>query len=482
MSDFRFGLALLLSAPLAFALGCSNNIGGNGDGGLSDAGRGPCVGRQCDINYSCPGTPTTLTGVVTIPSGKLPLYNAKVYIPALETPDPPATGASCDRCDQVVPPNAAASTTTGIDGRFTLTNVPKGTNIPLIIRVGKWRRLVTIPEVQDCTSTELSADSTRLPKNQSEGNIPKIAISTGRADALECLLRGPKLGLDDAEFTLPSENGRVNLYLGGPDNNGNHGANQYAATFGSTSKGKPFPISDTTWWPTAATWPKYDIVMFSCEGRENFNLKTDTAHYNLQDYVDMGGRVFASHWNNGWFAPVPVRSPKPANELKAISSVATFHGSTEMGLYQDDTGNAVQTDINTSFPKGSALDNWLQSVPVSGANPGFSAGKLPVKYSRQTVLTRDTTVSQDWVHFQPPTYPLQSQYFSFNAPIGASADQQCGQMVFTDIHVSGNPSGDLSLNEVPFPGSCITSTLSPQEKALIFLLFDLTNCLQPIIG
>src|SRR5262245_25644990 len=51
-----------------------------------------CKGK-CTVNYKCPPAsgPTTLTGVVNIPSGSLPLYNAKVYIPTgNEIPPPPA--------------------------------------------------------------------------------------------------------------------------------------------------------------------------------------------------------------------------------------------------------------------------------------------------------------------------------------------------------------------------------------------------------
>jgi hypothetical protein len=371
-----------------------------------------------------------------------------------------------------------------VNGRFVLKDVPSGQSIPLIIQVGKWRRTITIPSIQDCTTTPLVSNQTRLPRNQSEGYIPKIALSTGALDAMECILRKDKLGLDDSEFTNETGTGRVNLYAGVT------GTDQYATGAVSFVKSNP-------WWDTAANWQKYDIVMLSGEGyssSHDLTKKSVSARKAMQTYLNLGGRVFASHWHGVWLQYSVAVAPEPA-----LSVVGTF---LDPGNYSGNTGysNDNQGDegtVNTSFAKGMALQQWLSNNGALNTNQ-----TLPISGVRVSLMKNNTNVgaaavnpnpmyTQSWIRLTKNNGSLDtnlfadqpSQYFSFYTPLSQPPSAQCGQMVWTDLHIAGG-TGDTSSagTGLAFPNGCTSQGLSPQEKALIFMLFDLTNCLQPDVG
>jgi hypothetical protein len=391
-----------------------------------------CMQSGCKVQ-ACPnGGTTSLSGVIYDPAGIHPVYNVIVYVPNAAVEEIP-TGATCDRCGRVSG-EPLTSTLTNSKGEFRLDNVPVTANVPLVFQVGKWRRQLTIPSVTNCADTQLAR--LRLPRNSTEGHLPRIALATGGAGPLECLLR--KIGISDSEMTPETGPGRVNFYAGQ----------------GGTARWNPALHSGTaftaatTFWESLASLMTYDMVVLSCEGIERSTNKSDVALQAMQDYTSAGGRVFLSHWHNYWleFGPAP------------FPTVAAWS-------HQPDPSNPFVGTIDTVFPKGLALAAWLVSA---GSSAPF--GQLIIIDGKNTLNRQTDGVSQRWIS---STSPVSVQALSLNTPVGQPEDKQCGRIMFSDIHSS---TLDISSVNTSYPNGCTTTTMTDQEKALEFMLFDLSSC------
>jgi len=333
----------------------------------------------CDGNAT-----TTISGTVYAPNGKDPIPNVLVYIPTAPLAAFPAQ-VSCGQEAALVSGKPMVSTYTAADGTFTLAHVPAGEKIPLVIQAGRWRRQVTIPSVAAC---EANSFSTRFPRNHTEGDIPRIALVTGAADNVECVLR--KTGIDDAEFTNPGGQGRINLFTG-------DGAGSNASAGGARLDASTPAESGLVSNPRMLD--AYDMIMLPCQGAEYIQSPGDMAQ--LFAFANAGGRVFATHLSDAW-----------------LTQNGDFAGAPDSTASKDEeVAAADKPTIDTSFDGGSEMPQAL----LNNVDPATDGAAL---------LT------------------------SFNTPVEAAPGAQCGRVMFSEYHAENSDGrSDKAFPEECKPGA-----------------------------
>jgi hypothetical protein len=443
-----------------------------------------CTGVCAMVPTCAAGSTTTLTGTVLDPAGIHPLYNALVYIP--NNPSDPglqpfAAGITCDVCGASAAGNPLVTAYTAPDGTFTLSNIPVGASIPLVVQLGRWRRQFTVDVATSCGANSVPAGTLTMPKNHAEGDIPRIGILTGGFDPLECVLR--KMGVQDTEFTNPGGAGHIQLYLAGqpnlpPNPFGFYGPEcpvnpyGYGATIDATTPDQTALFGMTGGQPTIN---QYDLVILACEGYEE-NNQVDWP--SLGAYTSAGGRAFVSDFAYNWLAYKTAAGKNPTQN-PAYTNVATWD------LDQNPSGSPETGTIDlVSNPKGMAFEQWLEVIGVSV--PSSKTVALDPVYHNSDGVVPPT---QQWLYWGAST-PIQ---FTFNTPVGAASSAQCGRVVFNDWHADnlgfpGNypncpftyPTAKPYLSHgLTFPAECDSNPMTPQEAVLEFMLFDLTACVQP---
>jgi hypothetical protein len=421
------------------------------------------------VNNNC-SNPTTITGKVYDPAGKNPLQNVIVFVPNDVSSLPVITPGTntCSACGDMSIGDYVSFAFTGADGSFELKGVPTGSNVPVVLQIGKWRRIITVPKTKDCGIVTLPNSGTgqaRLPSSRKEGDMPQMALLTGGLDDLGCFLT--RMGIDAAEYTAPHGGGRLDIYQG----------LSLAGTGKAPGLSNGMMAGDCTntscpLWASRQSFESYDIVLLACEG-DPFDPDAETGGRGLQslldgggpanvtkagkqalhDWLGEGGKVFATHFHYTWFMNGP----------SDFRSVATWKG------WSPGTGTCNNCAIDQTFQGGKTFYQWLQTV---GALSGTGINLTGVADSVVTV-NQGTTDRWIYSHSAPDTGDVKS--LSFQTPIGGvpqaveGAKSYCGQAVFTDLHAGSAPMGDL-------PGSCKAQDLSAQEKALEYLFFDLSAC------
>ncbi len=475
--NFRAGIGCLLGVLLAACSSSKEQGGfdGGADGSFADSGSSGghdsgmtdgmmihlgtdapdgamgCTGIACNVATCSGGGTTTVEGYVYAPNGTLPLYDVQVFIPNAAL-DPFPKGVQCQNCGT---PISGAPITTALSdstGHFKLTGVPTGTNIPLVVQLGKWRRQTFIPSVKSCVTTTLTdPNMTRLPKNQKEGSMPHIALTAGGCDNMGCML--PKIGIDPAEFGFQSDgyNKAVNVY------NASTGRDTTAT-------------AATNLWGSSSLLNTYDVGIFSCECEEPPEARYGSPYYKtVTDYMNAGGRIFTTDFMYTWYKFSP--DLNMGGTGGATIGIGQIAGGAPAG------GNPV--DLVSSFPKALALTQWLKfvfsgKVLPSGATYPYDSdaqiAEVMADFVFSNVQSLSATKTVTWANSPSPEGP---RIFTVDTPVSKPTDMQCGRGVHLDIHIDQDQSVDTG-----YPTSGCNTTFKPEEAMFAFFFFDLSSCIQ----
>ncbi len=419
----------------------------------------------CYVDTTC-ATPTTIAGTVFDPAGKNPLANVVVYVPEAPNTLPKIANGmpSCSACDTEVY-DFVTFAITDAAGKFELKGAPVGKNVPLVIQIGKWRRVQSIPNVLDCQTTTLPTSGTgqlRLPRNRKEGDLPQMALLTGGCDNVACFLQN--VGIAPSEFSEPHAGGRIDVYQG-------LGATGPAAALSNGVAGD-CTTAACPLWSSKQALEKYDAVFLGCECSAHEETKPAVSLQAMRDWLGEGGRVFATHSQATWFENGPAD----------LQSLAVWTNGPASGA----TGPFV---VNSTFQRGTDLKSWLANV--GAANDGGVVALAPSDVS--TSVTTVSSIASAWITDTStadggapttadggaPTGNVKA--FTAGMPLDAGGIDTCGAIHFADIHPGGSQaaqgeSADGSSTS-SVPAACPVRDLSAEEKLLEYLLFDQTACI-----
>ncbi len=392
---------------------------------------------------------TTISGTVYDPRGAsgLPLPNVLVYA-STNAVAAPTSGVQCLTVQAPAGANVVAYTYTAVDGTFTLTGIPENASYTVVIQAGKWQRQFS----ETVGAVPLTGLVLNMPANHTQGNIPMIAIVTGRVDGVECVLRD--MGISDTEFTddtgSVNPGGYIHLYTG----DGGPGAAISSST----------PVESTL------------------TGNRNLDERLRHGDVSLPGGpVCPGERSADQHSELRQCRRPPLHHPL---QLCVPRSEPTHGCAIRAGCELDHNARASNPSgvgtVNTNFSDGATLAQWLQN---SGATVAGTSNQIDISTLRTDVSTV-IPPTQSWVTLNNGTYSEARRdnpvmQMTFNAPVAAPAANQCGRVMFNDYHVI-----DISVpTGTVFPSECPAETsMSAQEKLLEYALFDLSTFVQPRRG
>lgn len=245
------------------------------------------------------------------------------------------------------------------------------------------------------------------------------------------------------------------------------------------------PYLDTRLLESTSTLETYDMLVMDCQGQSyDFGGQRRTSHgARVREYVNRGGRMFASHLAHTWLYDNGNAAYSEANPWQTgLASVATWEptfssvpnsGTGQVTLPQYWTAESEWTEEQVS-PRIEAFAEWMihEGITTEADDHTFA---LIEPRSQCLEPGEHTEVFVDGVN-SDNAVANRVQQFSFNTPYGAPEEAACGRVAYSGFHVAGESGGGNTpfANEL-FPEHC-DGDLSDQEKVLLYMLFDLGAC------
>ena len=416
---------------------------------------------------NCDGGHALVTGVTLAPNGVDPIPGVRVVLlPDTATFAPAANAVTCDHCVPV-PSDSVATQLSGTNGAFTLSSpvLDGGGTFTLEMLSGGFRHVLRHVAVPRCGSLSLTAAQTSFSgATTGDDTIPTIAVA-GIAGATS-----GGTNVNDNFITVLTAIGITGYDVYNPDR-----------TYPTIPPGAPAPhVHDLLEGMSPTPLSHYQIVILPCGTLGNYTVQNNldaTAVTNLQTWLNAGGRLYASDLSYPAIAQ-PFSSgitfaPGPSSHAGAPpADVGVGQARPDAGVPDGGIPNPLIATVDDAN-----LQAWLNAlgattgntIPITELkNPWGAVSLIP-----PTELTPDRLGSipgKVWVsgdvawHGTPGTavHPLTVQV-DYPGPTNA----YCGRVAFTSYHVQ-------TASTVGMPATA----LSPQERVLEYLFFQLTTCIQ----
>jgi len=296
------------------------------------------------------------------------------------------------------------------------------------------------------TTLPVPPERSRLPTRPAELDpadaVPRIAVVTGDYDKMECVLR--KMGLSDNAY---------DMYEG-------------AKVLPSAGK-KLTPF--TSLLANPAKMKTYNIIFINCtDNTFEGELKKPAVRAALEDYVNSGGRLYVTDWSYDWIEQLPQLAKFIDFEPGASPDGPEKENAAALGA----DGHKVQGNI-----KDPQMAQWLGLFPGT-----ISGGQSRIEHFLVdwVIMHKQHKDVKVWVDG-----PIKAKSGGISGSRALTVTfnfKNCGKILFSSYHTEGRDdelNGLFGPKAKPFPQYC-NSKLSPQDRILEYLIFDIANCVEPV--